>query len=199
MPTITVELRMEKDNMGILLRLMLDGKPAAPSWVQAYVDGPNGRQRLQVSDQGEPGVYRAVGMREGEILLLVNAYCRAKVMSTLPQNVVVRKGEVTQVLLDLVEIKDYLLILHTPKDETLNGAATIELLDMPDSPPQRIPIQSRADQTLKNIVLMRIPSTVKQVRLSVEGFQPMELNTDALLQQTGGNNDSPIHINLQPM
>lgn len=199
MPPLTVDVRMEKDNMGILLRLMLDGKPATAAWVQAYIDGQNGHQRLQVTDQGESGVYRAVGMPEGEMQLSVMAYCRAKVMSSLPQNVIVRKGEVSQVLLDLMEIKDYPLILHTPKDETLNGVATIELLDMPDSPPQRIPIQTRADQTLKNIVLMRIPSTVKQVRLSVEGFQPMELNTDALLQQAGGKDDGPIHINLIPM
>lgn len=196
---VTVEVRLKKDGMAILIRLMLDGKPASCSWAQVYLQANDYRQRLEVIPLEEPGVYRAVGMQEGEAQLSVLAYCRAKVMNVLPQNVIARKGEVNQLVLNLYEMKDYTIFLHTSNDQTLEGIAVIELVDTPDCPPMKTQIRNRPERNIKNLVPLQIPSTAQRVRLSVEGFQPAEFAPETLIQQSGSNEENRIDLHLQPM
>ncbi len=196
-PAVPVEVRMDKDDMAIVVHLLLDGQPASTSWAHVRAGYMGGMQQLQVIPQPEPGVYRAVGMPEGEMQLSVSAYCNAKVMDTLPQTVVLQKGKVTELSLDLYENRNYRIQLTVPNESTVMGTALIEILDIAEFPPQKTGIANSAERGYKNVIFTLIPILAHQVRLSVEGYQPVVFDPQAIAQSVEGQGYL-ITIELKP-
>lgn len=194
---IPLEVRMEKDDMCILAHLFFEGKPVSYSWAHVVVQNANYYQMLDAIQGEEPNLVRAIGTPEGEMQLSITAYCYAKVVYSLPQPIVMRRGEKTELTVNLFDAQEFAVKFITPDDRILEGLVTIELPELPNQTPFVTSIRNAPQRGITNLIVLNLPIEIKQVRLSVPGFQPVEFSPDALIPANASEEEKIIEIKLQ--
>ncbi len=196
-PTQQIQVTMQKNDMVLIARLFFNGNPAFCSWAQFRQKMEFGEQRL-IETNVEPGVYRVLGLPEGESEFFVRAYVNNKVMYSTTPRVVLTSGQETEVTLNLFEVMRYTLTLEAPDNEMLESVATAEVLDFPEPFIKTLHLSRYTDTTGKNLAQLEIPSTARRVLVNVPGFMPVEF--DPVAMAVGGENalEKMITIKLMP-
>ncbi len=199
LPPVRVEVRMKKDEMALIVHLFYEGQTASTSWAHFYGQTAEFKQRFENTPMPEPGVYRVIGLPEGEVDVSVTTYCNAKVMQSLPQKVMMQPGEITEISINIFETRDYFVRLLPPDDVVLQGDALLEILDKPGFIPQRISIRNIPERGIRNSVSIMIPSDSQRVRLTVPGYQPLEFVPESLVRQPQGDGEQIIELPIKPL
>jgi carboxypeptidase family protein len=196
-PSQQVQVAMKKNAMAVIAHLIYNGKPAFCSWAQFRGQTVYGGNRI-IETNIEPGVYRLVGLPEGDAEFGVSAYVNNKVLSSNPQKVTLNNGQGTEVTMHLFETARYTLIIETPDNELLTSTATAEVLDFPEPFIKQIPLGRYTDTTGNNLARLEIPTTSRRVLFSVPGFWPVEFDPVAMAVEEVEAPEKKITIKLTP-
>lgn len=192
---VNVEMNLIQDDMILIAHLFFDGEPASTSWAHFSSNPQPFSGSLVNSNLPEPGGYRVTGMPEGEIEISVYAYCNGKGRSSFPYRVVMQKNQVTEIAMNIFEMKPYLISFKTPDDSTIGASPIVLEIDFFNRPYRRELLVS-GSQRDGNLLTLELPTSKQLVRLRVPGYQPVEFIPEAVAQPGTNNNRKQIILNL---